>query len=116
MRRKALYSVVLCLVLVSCYRRYKLTGKVCNNELYVEFFQTNPAGVDAEYLTDSVNFRHFVGKIDEEHERYTYKCQGDSIYIKKFVHGNDPVSDTKETLVEEKVVDLRALKAQHKFD
>ena|SRR5579863_124498 len=116
MKFRTLLPLLLSLIIVGCFRRYKFTGKICGDKLYVEFYEVNPAGVDAEYITDSINFRHYIGTFDEEHERYAYDCKGDSIYIKKFGHGNGPISDTIETLLEQKVVDLRDLKARHKFD
>jgi hypothetical protein len=69
-------------------KKYKFTGKVCNESLFIETFQTNPFGVDAEYLTDSLHFRKYIGSFDEEHERFLYTCFADSIRILKTVRGN----------------------------
>ena len=68
---------------IGCIKKYKHTAKVCDNKLYVEVFNINPAGVDCDYLTDSINFRLYIGKWDNEHENFTYSCIGDTIFIEK---------------------------------
>ena len=68
----------------ACTRKYKRTVKVCDESLYVEIYNINPAGVDADYLTDSINFRICVGQFDNEHENITYNCNGDTVVIHKF--------------------------------
>ena len=77
------YLSIICLLLTGCARRFKFTVKVCNDSLYSEVYNINPAGVDADYLTDSVNFRMYVGTTDNEHENFNYTCNGDSLIIKK---------------------------------
>lgn len=64
-------------------KKYKYTLKLCDHNLYVERFMVNPAGVNADYLTDSLTFRIYVGKWDSDHENFSYVCMGDSIFIKK---------------------------------
>jgi hypothetical protein len=76
----------------SCIKRHKFTTKVCNKNLYAEVFIINPAGVNEDYLTDSVNFRMYVGKWDDEHENYSYICKGDSIEIEKFAENEEGLS------------------------
>ena len=78
----------ICILLFGCIKKYKFTSKVCNKNLFVEVYTVNPAGVNADYLTDSVNFRKYIGDWDDEHENYSYSCKGDSIYIMKTVEGN----------------------------
>jgi hypothetical protein len=82
MKKNNLLSVLSCLLIVSCSKTYERTTKVCDEKLYVEIFSTG-VGLDTEYLTDSVNFRLYVGKRDDEHENFTYQCKADSIFIKK---------------------------------
>lgn len=83
-------SIILILLMSSCLRthKYKFTSKICEKKLFVEVFEVNSFGVDADYLTDSVNFRKYIGDWDEEHEIYSYYCEGDSVYILKTVRGN----------------------------
>ena len=89
---KALISCgfLLCVLLTGCVRthKYKFTSKVCNARLYVEVYEANSWGLDADYLTDSINFKKYIGDWDEEHETYRYHCAGDSIYVMKTVRGN----------------------------
>jgi hypothetical protein len=81
------------LLLAGCASKYKFTAKVCDKKIYAEIFNVNPAGVDAAYLTDSVNFRLYIGKYDNEHENFGCECNGDSIEIIKFA--NDSVGQRK---------------------
>ena len=76
------------IALTSCVKKYKFTSAICDKKLYVEVFNVNPFGVDADYLTDSVTFRKYIGDWDEKHETYRYYCEGDSIHIMKTVSGN----------------------------
>ena len=66
----------------------------------MEVYNINPAGVDAAFLTDSINFRVFLGEFDNEHENYNCYCKGDTIIIKKLAS-----SDT--SLVREVVNEIR---------
>jgi glycine/serine hydroxymethyltransferase len=68
---------------IGCVKKYKRNAKVCDGKLFVEIFNVNPAGVDSHYLTDSLNFRVYIGKFDNEHENFHYFCRGDSIIIEK---------------------------------
>jgi len=78
-------------LLFSCRdkEKYQRTSKVCDDNLYVEKFSVNSWGLFCHYLTDSANFRLPVGDYDEEHERFSYECKGDSIRIVKQRWGDD---------------------------
>jgi len=52
--------------------------------LFVEVYKANSFGMETHYITDSTNFRIFVGKIDIEHQNYHYSCHGDTIRIERF--------------------------------
>ena len=101
------------MIFSGCIKKYKYTTKVCEHTLYVEAFNVNPAGVDADYITDSVNFRLYVGKFDNEHEIYRYSCSGDSLLIRKFAvldfSGIRKVIDTR-------VFSIKELKSKGKFE
>ena len=73
-----LIFAALCITFTSCYKRYIGTRNICGNNLYVEIYEINPAGVDACYLTDSTNFRMYIGRFDPESANYDFKCHGDS--------------------------------------
>ena len=72
-----------CIMFSSCRKKYEATRRICDKKMYMEIFNINPAGVDAEYLTDSLSFRLYVGKYDSEHEGFFYSCVGDSVKIEK---------------------------------
>ena len=96
---------------MGCLKRYKHTTKVCNNSLYVEVYNINPAGVDADYLTDSINFKLYVGSWDNEHEHFAYECKSDSIFIEKL-----DVSEAKFRVLEKKAYSLQELKQKKMFE
>jgi hypothetical protein len=111
MKKDSLFLMISCLFLVSCMKKYKYTLKLkhCNDNLYVESFNINPAGVDADYITDSLNFRFYVGRWDSDHENFSYTCMGDSIFIKKL----DTTGDFQ--VLEQRAYSLKKLKQQKTF-
>ncbi|CAN5453913.1 hypothetical protein BH11BAC3_BH11BAC3_14340 [soil metagenome] len=71
----------------SCYKKYSRTITVCDGNLYLERYRHNLIDVAYYYLTDSSNFRIYVGKFDNEHGGYSIKCQNDSIKISETFEG-----------------------------
>jgi hypothetical protein len=78
---------------------YKTGGCACN--LYAEHYNVYDrgawgTGLNSEYLTDSVNFRKYLGTYDVGYEQIDITCKGDSIIVTKtsseFIgpRGNDP--------------------------
>ncbi|MBK7389099.1 MAG: hypothetical protein IPN13_12200 [Bacteroidetes bacterium] len=66
-------------------KNLKRTYKVCD-DLYAEVFCAFGQGAfggsrDAEWITDSINFRLFLGSFDEIEGGFSYKCNGDTIYV-----------------------------------
>ncbi len=63
------------------------TIKICD-KIYIEtyiVFSSGAYGNDkhADYITDSINFRKFIGTEDTENEILFTQCQGDSLFVKK---------------------------------
>jgi hypothetical protein len=112
MKKTCLFILLACVILSSC-KRYKRTVKVCDGKLFVECFETNPMGVEADYLTDSSSFRMYVGKVDAEHQDYIYRCSNDSLIIDKY--GMEQM-DTSRRVLETRVFSLSKLKKDKKFD
>lgn len=83
-----------------CIAKHKFTVRLCAGKIYSEVFNVNPAGVDEAFLTDSENFRVYIGKIDNEHDLLRYSCNGDTISVFKFSQDSTGVM---------KMVDRRAL-------
>jgi hypothetical protein len=82
--KKSLAFIVLIfssLFLASCYKKYNRTITVCDDKLFVEKYDYNSIDVAYIYLTDSSNFRIYVGKYDNEHGGYSFNCHGDSLTI-----------------------------------
>jgi hypothetical protein len=104
--------IILCFALTKCYKNYIGTRKICKNNLYVEIYEINLAGVDACYLTDSINFRINVGKFDPELGNYKFRCNDDSVYIIKYNHRNKYIGDTINVTKEKKALSLTTLKKQ----
>ncbi len=88
-KSKLLLFFFLSLMNLCCIKKHRFTGKVCDR-YYVEIFNVNPFGVNEEYLTDSVNFKINVGKLDSDHEQISYYCSGDSMKIVKYLTDNIP--------------------------
>jgi hypothetical protein len=80
---KQLILITFSLVYVGCAGKHKATIKVCGDQFYIESFNVNPAGVDEDYLTDSLSFRVYIGKYDNDHQNFSYVCKGNSITIMK---------------------------------
>ena len=93
---------------------YKQTIKTCNHT-YVEIYRTFGSGafgsdlVD-EYLTDTLNFRVYVGNSDEYYGGFYYHCSNDSLTIEK-LHTSDSDSDTVCRTIESKTYDIKKLRA-----
>ncbi|MFM2394345.1 MAG: hypothetical protein RLZZ546_2327 [Bacteroidota bacterium] len=75
-------------MLIGCRERHKYTREICGDNLYVEVYNINPAGVGRCYLTDSLNFKIEIGSYDEEHDQYEIDCKGDNINVIKETSGN----------------------------
>jgi len=99
-----LILIFTCLAVIGCVKKYKRTVNVCSNKLYVEIFNVNTAGVDAHYLTDSLSFRLYVGRFDNEHENFHYMCERDSVVIEKLA--------TVDTSGIRQVIESRAYKLE----
>lgn len=113
MKGYCLSATLMCLLLMGCVKKYKFTSNVCNGKLYAENFNVNPAGVDAVYLTDSLNFRLYVGKFDNEHENFHFICKEDSVVIEK-IASIDTTSIMR--VIETRVYNLVDLKKKGKFE
>jgi hypothetical protein len=100
---------------ICCVKKYKRTVKHADCQLYIEVFNVNPAGVDEDYLTDSSNFRVYVGQFDNEHENFGYVCNGDSIkIIKSRIDGTynetiDSITLSRSDLVAKKMSNTKPL-------
>jgi len=105
--------IFLWILLAGCVKQYKRTIRVCDNKLYLEIFNVNPAGIDSHYLTDSLNFRLYVGKFDNEHENFHYACEGDSLFIERIASID---TTGKMTVMETRVYNLIDLKKKRKFE
>lgn len=129
MKARFFITITLCIFLSNCdEHKYKFTvDKICDRNLYIEVYAVNSLGLNADYLTDSINFRIFVGEFDSEHDHFTYECNGDSIYITKVLTGNKncrwvTTKDGFQTVlcdseyISRKPISLTQLKKERKFD
>ena|ERR1700677_4665433 len=82
MKFRFLFILLFSFPVLGCFQRHRSTFDL-GNHLYSEYFYFNPAGVDKVYLTDSTNFRVYVGEFDTEHERFSFEFNGDTILIYK---------------------------------
>jgi hypothetical protein len=89
--RLLLIGFLFCLFFQSCFHNdksrkdHKGTIRICDN-LYYETFSIFGQGAlggdrDASWLTDSTNFRIFLGAFDDAQGGISVECKGDSIFI-----------------------------------
>lgn len=115
--------------LISCRNdrskdRLKAIIPICNQRLFVEKYEVWGGGaydgdMISDYLTDSINFRLYIGTFDNAHENYTYVCKGDSVYIEKVSIEEEGIPYNTRVItkvIERKSVDLKVLQKQHKFE
>jgi hypothetical protein len=107
---------------------YKGSGTLCNYKtgncgcnLYAEYYNVYDqgawgTGLSSEYLTDSLNFRKYLGVYDDEDEHISISCKGDSIIITKTGLKFISIQWSKPMILERKVYSLRELKGNHDFD
>ncbi len=110
------YSLILILfssLFVGCLKSYDHTSKVCEGSLSVEVYFSGLIGLKEEYLSDSINFRMYVGDRDEEHQNYNYTCDGDSLFIKKLDVLNDMTGHLH--VIETRVFRISELKKQKRL-
>lgn len=124
---KIVNLTMICCLFIGCIKKYERTIRLCDSRLYLEVFNVNPAGVDSEYLTDSTNFRIYIGRFDNEHEFFKYQCRQDSVYILKIGTGNTnckwvTLPDGSQTVqcdidtLERKTIRLYELRKKRKWD
>jgi len=97
----SLIVMLLSFYITGCYKKYSRTISVCDGNIFVERYHHNFIDVAYYYLTDSINFRIYVGKFDNEHGGYSFKCQNDSITIFKSYEGKNT------NVIKYSLVDLR---------
>ena len=107
-------TIVICALFYSCYTKYIGTKKICDQNLYLELYERNQLGIS--YLTDSTNFKIYVGQLNFGDEYYSYKCMSDSVFIYKITRGmglNDP---SYGITIDEYRYNINYLKKEKKFE
>ncbi len=97
-------------------KEYKYTNEVCSG-LYIETYMVFGIGAYggdllSEYMTDSTNFRAYIGTYDDAIGNYSYTCEKNNVFIQKVSREN--VDNIK--VIETKSFDLQELKNQHLFE
>ena len=120
MKKFSLFFIILG-ALFGCTNRSKKnlisTFKKGDN-LYIEDYRAGLIGnLTAQYLTDSVNFRVYLGTFDDENGYIYCKIDGDNIYVEQREHGkgSSPQWDTLK-VISRKTLNIKDLKKQHKFE
>ncbi len=65
----------------------------------------------SDYITDSVNFRVYIGSHDE-YSGFDYKCSGDTVFMKN-IKVNE---DGSTSVIDSSVFRLSALRKEHRFE
>jgi hypothetical protein len=100
-------------------RNYKPNG--CKLNLYREDYCVYGMGalgsdLNSVYLTDSANFRVYIGTYDNEDEHIIPKCKGDSILVKKTANTSSMPDWNFEKVLETKTYSFKKLKQDHITD
>ena len=120
--KKIIIYTAFFLLIIGCYsyrskKHFGGTVVICN-KLYVEFFNVFSSGafggdMISEYLTDSTNFRIYIGTFDNADYKYVYGCYGDSIMVKKLHNTN---RDTFPSVIETRIFSLKKLEKEKQFE
>jgi hypothetical protein len=97
---------------------------LCGDSVFVEQYIVSGGGAQggdrvSDYVTDSINFRFYVGTFDNAHENITYECKDDSVYLEKIYRQVDGAPYNTKVVIkvlERKTIDLKFLRKQNKFD
>jgi hypothetical protein len=97
--------------------RHFSTTEICN-KIYVEryiIFSSGAYGGDvhAKYLTDSINFRVYIGTEDTETENLFTLCKGDSLIVEKSFMSKG-INSSK--IISSKLYSKKVLVKEGKFD
>jgi len=108
---------VLTLGCVDKKNKQKLFAKksICN-QLWREKFRVFSGGaysaeLYSDYVTDSTNFRIYIGSHDEN-SSFDYQCNGDSVIVRKFAHNENQA----KTILRVSTFSLSKLRNDHKFE
>ncbi len=101
--------LIICFAFFSCHK-YVRTERICDKKLYLEVYERLQLGVS--YLTDSANFKIYVGQLNFGVEYYRYECKGDSLFVFKYSKRMGNSND----LIETKSYSLKQLKEEKKFE
>jgi hypothetical protein len=114
--------IMLVIALFSCMnsrsKKNLLSTVKKGNNLYIEDYRSGLIGnLTAQYLTDSANFRVYLGTYDDENGYIFCKIIGDSIHIEQREHGKglSPKWDTMKVSAKA-IYSLKNLKRQHRFE
>lgn len=109
--RRIILSLFLCTLFISCVYKHVGTAKVCDKHLFFEVYERSQLGVC--YLTDSTNFRIYVGQLNFGLEDYKYECKNDTVIISRITIG---YSGVPNQVTQTKIYNLSQLKKDRKFD
>lgn len=120
MKKYSLFFIIL-VALFGCNNRSKknlISTFKKGDSLYIEDYRAGLIGnLTAQYLTDSVHFRVYLGTFDDENGYIYCKVNGDNIYVEQREHGkgSSPQWDTLK-VISRKTLNIKDLKKQHKFE
>lgn len=124
MRQNAIVFILICLVLFFLFQKCSIDDKcrdtnigveeICNN-LFVETFSVFNQGAFgggrySKWLTDSVNFRLFLGVYDEIEGGFYFNCYGETILVSQLpdnIDGNPKSLTTNKCYFINKLKNLK---------
>jgi len=108
-------AIVIGYIKISDKGDYQLTLRN-HKDLYIEVYRSGYDNcITSEYLTDSTNFRIYLGAYSENEQLIT-KCKGDNIVVERSVDTSSIPEWNWPKVTERKTYSLAALKNRHVFD
>lgn len=101
----------ICLLSLGCDKKFIRTDIICNHHLFLEVYE-KWSQIGVSYLTDSTNFKIFVGQINFENEYYEYECTSDNLVIIKY---SKNYFNQSVNVIERKKYMISELKREGKF-
>jgi hypothetical protein len=120
--KKYTWVIILLIALFGCLRSRSKKDLISivkkADNLYIEDYRSGLIGnLTAQYLTDSTNFRVYLGSYDDENGYIYCKINGDNIYVEQREHGKglSPQWDTMKVSARA-IYSLKSLKRLRRFD
>ena len=118
-------NIILLIILVStvtyCHQRNEedlvYSFQLQNKKLYIENYRAGLIGnLTSQYITDSTNFRMYLGSFDDEKEFIYVRNSGDSVIVEEKLNNLEAEGRGISTLKKRVIFSLDSLKRSHSIN